>query len=83
MFYGHVDKSRDRSASDKATEALEGYRRRFPDAPPDTILTSFHDAWMLELEGRMGTLTIRGVSFISSSSFYVGKSDPKTGQGTA
>jgi hypothetical protein len=74
MFLGWYDPDRRKSIERKLDDALERYREKF-NAEPVTVLTSVADADSLQVAALQRNLLIKGVRFVSGSTFYVGSED--------
>ena len=70
MFLGWYDADKKKSPEQKVDEAIERYREKFG-SRPKTILTSIADAKALG-DVYDVDIPVRGVEFISRSTFYVG-----------
>ena len=74
MFLGWYDPDRRKSLERKLDDALDRYREKF-NAEPVTVLTSVADADSLQSAALQRNLLIKGVRFVSGSTFYVGAED--------
>jgi hypothetical protein len=74
MFLGWYDPDRRKPLERKLDDALERYREKF-NAEPVTVLTSVADADLLQSAALQRNLLIKGVRFVSGSTFYVGSED--------
>src|SRR6478735_7307519 len=74
MFLGWYDPDRRKSLEHKLDDALDRYREKF-NAEPVTVLTSVADADSLQGAAVQRNLLIKGVRFVSGSTFYVGAED--------
>ena len=74
MFLGWYDPDRRKSLERKLDDALDRYREKF-NAEPVTVLTSVADADSLQSAALQRNLLLKGVRFVSGSTFLVGSED--------
>ena len=74
MFLGWYDPDRRKSLESKLDDALARYREKF-NAEPVTLLTRIADAEPLQKAAEQRNLLLKGVRFVSGSTFYVGSED--------
>jgi hypothetical protein len=74
MFLGWYDPDRRKSLENKLDDALDRYREKF-NAEPVTVLTSVADADSLQGAALQRNLLLKGVRFVSGSTFLVGSED--------
>jgi len=74
MFLGWYDPDRRKSLERKLDDALDRYREKF-NAEPVTVLTSIADADSLQKAALQRNLLLKGVRFVSGSTFLVGSED--------
>jgi hypothetical protein len=74
MFLGWYDPDRRKTLERKLDDALDRYREKF-NAEPVTVLTSIADADSLQKAALQRNLLLKGVRFVSGSTFLVGSED--------
>jgi hypothetical protein len=74
MFLGWYDPDRRKSLERKLDDALDRYREKF-NVEPVTVLTSVADADSLQIAALQRNLLLKGVRFVSGSTFLVGSED--------
>jgi hypothetical protein len=74
MFLGWYDPDRRKTLERKLDDALDRYREKF-NAEPVTVLTSIADADSLQKAALQRHLLLKGVRFVSGSTFLVGSED--------
>ena len=74
MFLGWYDPDRRKSLERKLDDALDRYREKF-NVEPVTVLTSVADADSLQSAALQRNLLLKGVRFVSGSTFLVGSED--------
>jgi len=74
MFLGWYDPDRRKSLERKLDDALDRYREKF-NAEPVTVLTSVADATSLQGAALQRNLLLKGVRFVSGSTFLIGSED--------